>query len=109
MAKGITDDEFAWASGQRSEIAERMNALLSDGTVMLLPTSPGPAPFRDSDQATQDDFRARALEMLCPAGHAGLPQLSMPAGVVDGGPVGLSLLGARNGEEMLLAMASELA
>ena len=75
---------------------------------MVLPTSPGPAPLRESDQTAQDDFRARALEMLCPAGHAGLPQLSMPAGVVDGGPVGLSLIGAAGAEEVLLATAAEL-
>ena len=75
---------------------------------MVLPTSPGPAPLRDSDQMTQDDFRSRALEMLCLAGHAGLPQLSILAGKVDGGPVGLSLMGPRDGEEMLLATAAEI-
>lgn len=108
MAKSITDDEFVWAKARRAEIADRMLALLDDGAVMVLPTSPGPAPMRDSDQATQDEFRARALEMLCPAGHAGLPQISLPAGAVDGGPVGLSLLGPRGGEEVLLATAAEI-
>lgn len=109
MAKGITDDEFDWAIRQRATIAARMLDLLGKDGVMVLPTSPGPAPRRDSDQAAQDDFRARALEMLCPAGHAGLPQLSMPAGTVDGGPVGLSLIAPRNGEETLLAVAAGLA
>lgn len=109
MAKGITDDEFDWAVRQRATISARMLDLVGTDGVMVLPTSPGPAPRRDSDQAAQDDFRARALEMLCPAGHAGLPQLSMPAGTVDGGPVGLSLIGPRDGEEMLLAVADRLA
>ena len=108
MAKGITDDEFAWAVRQRTAITSRMQDLIGADSVMVLPTSPGPAPRRNSDQATQDDFRARALEMLCPAGHAGLPQLSMPAGVVDGGPVGLSLIAPQNGEETLMAVAAEL-
>lgn len=108
MAKSITDDEFAWAKAKRKEITDQLLAHFSEGTVMVLPTSPGPAPMCDSDQATQDDFRARALEMLCPAGHAGLPQLSIPAGQVDGGPVGLSLMGPRDGEEMLLATAAEM-
>ena len=102
-------DEFDWAIRQRATIAARMLDLLGKDGVMVLPTSPGPAPRRDSDQAAQDDFRARALEMLCPAGHAGLPQLSMPAGTVDGGPVGLSLIAPRNGEETLLAVAAGLA
>ena len=106
MAKGITDEEFAWARSKRQQITARLDSLLDENTVMVLPTSPGPAPLRSSDQAAQDDFRARALEMLCPAGHAGLPQLSMPSGTVDGGPVGLSLLGSRGAEEVLLATAA---
>jgi len=109
MARGITDEERAWAEARRAEIADRMRSLLPGDAVMVLPTSPGPAPRRDSDQAEQDDFRARALEMLCPAGHAGLPQLSMPAGTVDGGPVGLGLLGAAGAEETLLATAARIA
>lgn len=108
MARGITDEEFAWAVKTRETITDRVLALLGDRSVMVMPTSPGPAPLRDSDQATQDDFRARALEMLCPAGHAGTPQLSIPVGEADGGPVGLSLLGPRGGEEMLLALAAAM-
>ncbi|MEM7522649.1 MAG: amidase family protein, partial [Pseudomonadota bacterium] len=109
MAKGITDDEFAWAEAQRKEISDSLLAQLGESAVIVLPTSPGPAPLRASDQATQDDFRARALEMLCLAGHAGLPQLSMPAGTADGGPVGLSIMGPRGGEELLLATAAAIA
>lgn len=109
MAKGITDNEFAWATDLRQRITARVLDLLGEDAVMVLPTSPGPAPLLSSNQAEQDDFRARALEMLCPAGHAGCPQLSIPAGTVDGGPVGLSLLGPRRGEEMLLAAAEAVA
>ncbi|MEM7059494.1 MAG: amidase [Pseudomonadota bacterium] len=108
MARGITDEEFAWARDLRVGISDRVQGLLADGAVMVLPTSPGPAPLRKSEQAEQDDFRARALEMLCPAGHAGCPQISIPAGAVDSGPVGLSLIGPRNGEEMLLELAVAL-
>lgn len=106
MARGITDDEFTWAQTTRQQVVARLDEILDKDAVIVLPTSPGPAPLRNSDQAAQDDFRARALEMLCPAGHAGLPQLSMPAGVVEGGPVGLSLLGSRGAEELLLATAA---
>ncbi len=108
MAQSITEDEFLWAKAEREKIADHLLRLFSDETVMVLPTSPGPAPMRDSNQMAQEDFRARALEMLCPAGHAGLPQLSIPAGTVDGGPVGLSLMGPRNGEEMLFATAERI-
>jgi amidase len=43
--------------------------------------------------------------MLCIAGLAGLPQLSIPAGVVDNGPVGLSLVGAKHMDRPLIELA----
>ena len=104
MARGITPGEFAWAQAERANIRARMDTVLTPGTALVMPTVPGPAPFREEDQESLDDYRARALEMLCPAGHAGLPQLSMPAGTVDGGPVGLSLVGARGMDRGLLAL-----
>ncbi|MEC8793599.1 MAG: amidase family protein, partial [Pseudomonadota bacterium] len=55
-----------------------------------------------------DAFRTAALELLCPAGLAGLPQVSLPAGTVDGAPVGLSLIGPPGGDGQLLAMAEAL-
>ena len=108
MAKGITEDEFSWAAAVRQRIKSRMQDVLPAGTVMVFPTSPGPAPLRDASQSDLDTYRAHALEMLCPAGHAGLPQISIPAGTADGGPVGLSVLGPVDGEEAILALVSAL-
>ncbi|MGF1551448.1 MAG: amidase family protein [Paracoccaceae bacterium] len=71
----------------------------------MLPTAPSPAPLREADEAALDAFRARALGMLCPAGLAGLPQLSVPAGTVEGGPVGLGLVGPPGGDRTLVAAA----
>lgn len=78
---------------------------MSPGTVLVIPTSPGPAPMRTEDEGTLDGFRARGFDMLCIGGLAGLPQLSIPAGVVDQGPVGLSLVGARGQDHPLIALA----
>ncbi len=107
MASEITEDEFSWAAAERANIQARMAEVLTPGTALVMPTVPGPAPFRDEAQADLDDYRARALEMLCPAGHAGLPQISMPAGKVEGGPVGLSIVGAAGMDRGLLALAAE--
>ena len=103
MARGISETEFEGARADRNRIRARLGAVLPTGTVMIVPTAPGPAPLKSEDQATLDDYRARALELLCPAGHAGLPQISVPAGVVDGGPVGLSLVSAAGTDADLLA------
>jgi len=46
-----------------------------------------------------------ALELLCAAGLASLPQISIPAGTVEGAPVGLSLIAGPGQDGLLLALA----
>ena len=58
--------------------------------------------------AELEAWRNRCIGLLCIAGHAGLPQLSLPLAVVDGCPVGLSLIAAPGRDSMLLALAREL-
>jgi amidase len=49
------------------------------------------------------------MSLLCIAGLARLPQISLPLGRVNGCPVGLSLVACRGGDTMLLALAGTLA
>ncbi|GJD49267.1 2-amino-5-chloromuconic acid deaminase [Methylobacterium crusticola] len=92
----------------RGAIRTRMRDLVADA-VLVLPTAPGIAPRLATPEAELDAFRARALEILCPAGHAGLPQVSLPAATLDGCPLGLSLAAAPGGDEILLDLAAALA
>jgi amidase len=55
-----------------------------------------------------NDFRMRAFEMLCPAGLAGFPQLSIPAGSVENGPVGLSFVGHKNQDIAVIELAAKI-
>lgn len=105
LASQIDRETFAAAHSARNDACDRINAVMSPDTVLVIPTSPGPAPMRTDDEETLDDFRTRGFDMLCVAGLAGLPQLSIPAGVVDEGPVGLSLVGAREQDRQLIALA----
>lgn len=114
MAAGITAAERAAAQPVRDSAAARMRALLPPGTVLLLPTAPDVPPALDMPAAELDSFRYRALSLLCIAGHAGLPQLTLPAVAgrslaLDGSPLGLSLLAGPGGDEMLLDLAVRLA
>jgi amidase len=97
------------ARKRREEIAAHMERLLAGGAVLVLPTVPGIAPLRNAAPADSEDFRARALALLCPAGLARLPQVSLPLAQFDGCPLGLSLVAARGADAMLLALARELA
>ena len=106
MAAAIDPACFASASQQQASIRARMAEIATPGTVLAFPTSPAPAPMLSASAEEIDAFRRRALEMLCPSGLGGLPQLSVPAGRVDGGPVGLSLLGAAGQDRQLIALAN---
>lgn len=100
--------EVVAARTMRASIVDRMLSLLAGDVILVLPTVPGIAPLRATSDAALDVFRARALELLCAAGHAGLPQLSMPVAMLDDCPIGLSIMGARNCDEDLLALAVDL-
>lgn len=99
--------EVTDAEALRQRIAAKMLELIEDA-VLIAPTAPGIAPLRNSSGEALEAFRARSIELLCPAGHAGLPQLSLPLATLDGCPVGLSLIGGRGSDEDLLAIAAEL-
>jgi len=113
-------ERFGWAStvdrgmllaaaSKREEIARRMERLLAGNAVLVLPTSPGIAPRIGAPSAEIDDFRARALAILCIGGLARLPQVTLPLATLDGCPLGLSLVAGRGNDTMLLALARKLA
>lgn len=97
------------AQMRRTAIRAHLDALLADGTILLLPTVPDIAPRRNEPADTAIPVRERALALLCIAGLGGLPQVTIPAGLVHGCPVGLSLLAARGEDALLLHVARQLA
>lgn len=97
----------AVAERLRATIRERVRGLVSEA-VLVLPSAPGIAPLLKTPEPVLDVFRARALDLLCSAGHAGLPQISIPAAQISGCPIGLSIAAEPGHDEGLLALASEL-
>lgn len=107
-AAGITADEAAQADEARTRARRRIESLAQPGTVLVLPTSPAIAPRRDASGADTNVFRTRIMELTCISGLSGLPQVTIPAGTVDGCPAGLSFIGWRDGDEALLGLAGAL-
>ena len=107
-ASTISESDAAQARVKREAIAQRMTTLLGTDTVMLLPTVPDIAPLRNADPQSTEDYRVRALSLLCIAGLARLPQINLPYGKLNGCPIGLSLIGPRDSDMMLLAIAKSL-
>jgi amidase len=107
-ARTVAPGDVARARARREEITRRMDELLRDDAVLAVPSAPGIALMRNSPPKVVDELRARALPMLCIAGLARLPQVSLPLATVDGCPLGLSLIAARGKDTMLLELARRL-
>lgn len=107
-AAGTSAADAAAAAETRGRITARMDAIVENGTVLMLPTTPGPPVAQDWTAEAVQAYRERQLALTTAAGMAGLPQITAPAGVVDGAPVGLSLIGARGTDKALLRLACEL-
>jgi amidase len=104
----VRSEDVTNASTRRKEITLRMAQMLKGKTVLALPSTPGIALLRNSPPKVLDDLRARAIPILCIAGLARLPQVSLPLAQLDGCPLGLSLIAARGNDTMLLDMAGKL-
>ena len=108
-ASTIQPPAVALADAHRAQIVGRLDGLLAGNRVLAIPTTPGVAPRIDMPVGELEQWRNRALGLLCIAGHAGLPQASLPLARQDGLPVGLSLIAARGNDTLLLELAREFA
>lgn len=91
------------------EATARLERLTGNGTILALPTCPAPAPLLTASQDELEEYRVRTMRLVCSSSISGLPQVTIPVGEVDGAPVGLSLVGWRNGEEALLETVRNVA
>jgi len=104
----VTAPQYDAAIRFRTQYRDRLAALLGDDGVLLMPTMPDIAPRIDADAATLEDYRNRAIQLLCSAGITGFPQLTLPLATRLGAPLGLSLLGPAGSDASLLALAAHI-
>ena len=107
--RGVSDTQVLAARDFRQRFRAHLAGLLGTDGVLLMPTMPDVAPLCDAADATLEDFRNRATQMLCIAGLSGFPQLSMPLATREGAPLGLSLLGPAGSDRALVALAERIA
>jgi Asp-tRNA(Asn)/Glu-tRNA(Gln) amidotransferase A subunit family amidase len=97
-------------AAQARDVTAQASATLTgwlDGAVLLLPTTPGPAPLLTAGPEETDAVRGDTLRMSCLAPLAGGPAVSLPLpGPVA--PLGLSLVGAPGTDHTLLELAAAL-
>ncbi|MEM7417114.1 MAG: Asp-tRNA(Asn)/Glu-tRNA(Gln) amidotransferase subunit GatA [Gemmatimonadota bacterium] len=105
LSAGYYDAYYGAAQRVRREISDDFRAVFDAGVdVLLTPTTPGPA-FRLGEKL--DDPLAMYLQdvFTVPPNLAGLPAMSVPAGTVDGLPVGAQLIGPWWQEATMIAVA----
>lgn len=108
-ARGIDAGQYAQALHYRQRVREHLGNLLGRDGVLVLPTMPDIAPLRNADEAGLEDYRNRAIRLLCTAGLSGFPQLSLPLARRGGAPLGLSLLGPPGSDRSLVGLAQAVA
>lgn len=99
-AATIGSADIAAAQRIRSGMAALVRDRLPEGTALAIPAAPGPA-FAIGGAPDREAI----VRLTCIAGLAGAPGLAVPAGTVDGLPVGLQLVAAPGGDERLLELA----
>ena len=108
-SRDVTDEQVNTARAFRIALRAKLAQMLGSDGVLLMPTMPDVAPLRNAAESSLEDYRNRAIRMLCVAGLSGFPQLSMPLGQRDGAPLGISLLGPAGTDRSLIALAQRLA
>jgi amidase len=108
LAATISEPERQWAALTRAEARARLSWLLPPGTILCLPTTPFPAPRKGLPLATLDPLRARITCLAAHGGLTGVPQVTLPGAQVNGLPVGLSILAARDADATLVAVAKAM-
>jgi amidase len=107
-ARSVASQPASDEVDRRRSFTARLAAILGSVGILIMPTAPDIAPLRGLEGANSQSFRDRTLSMTCIAGMARLPQVNVPAGRVNGCPVGLSLVGPQGSDRALLNLAAQL-
>ena len=102
-ASTLTRKDYEKFKPIRDAATTRVSDILGEDRILILPTAPR-SPRRDASAPQIEDFRKKTMGLTCPAGLSGCPQISLPIAETDA-PIGISILGPRNSDEILLNLA----
>ena len=99
---------IAPAQAFRAAFRAHVQAFLGVDGVLAIPTTPFPAPPHGQRRSVMWDLRARLGPLTTIAGQTGLPQVSLPLGLAEDRPVGLSFIAPAGREDLLLYLVQQL-
>ena len=105
LSAGYHDKYYKKAQDARAWIAQDFDEALSTADVLASPTMPVLPP--EVGESLDDPLQMYLADAnTIPVNLANLPAISVPAGVTEGLPVGLQLVGPKFGEEQIIRAAS---
>lgn len=108
-ASAITEDsQWEKANQLRINIRDQLRGLLGSSGLLVLPTTPGPAPATGRSLEEIEKTREHTMLLSCIAKLAGLPQLTIPFLTAKGELIGLSAVTGYRQDLKLLAWAEKL-
>ncbi|NBD23828.1 amidase [Paenibacillus glycinis] len=113
-------ERFAWSAtlsrgdydrqlDNRLRIRAALDGMLGGDRLLVIPTIPSTAPKIGTSGEALERIRTRTMQMSCIAGLSGFPQVTVPAGEVDGVPVGVSFIAGAGMDIPLLRWVNRLA
>jgi amidase len=107
-AATIRDEDINEPRTFREQARRHLDTLLDGHRVICLPTSPILPIRRDARLSEIKAAVHRIVDLTCIAGLTGLPQINLPLGQCGHIPVGLSVVGWRGSDAMLIGLAQAL-
>lgn len=105
LSSGYYDAYYGTASKVRRLIRDDFANAFKEVDILVAPTSPT-VPFKLGDK-TADPLQMYLSDIfVCPMNLAGVPAISVPAGEVDGLPVGIQFVAPHFAEETLFTIGS---
>ena len=101
----VTPEKIRSARRGWDEMRAFLRPKIPADALLLLPTTVGPAPLCGLPGEEYQSFTYPSLCLLAAAVLAGFPQLTIPGALVEGHPIGLSIVGPPGADEVLLASA----
>lgn len=108
-AATITGREYRKAVEKRQGLIAYFQDFLAPDTILVLPTAASIAPLRTASLAEINRTRSQSSNLLCISPLTGTPQVTIPLGVLEGMPLGLSFIGAAGTDLELARFAARVA
>ena len=102
VTKNITVNMYNESINLRKEFVSELDKNLSKEALIIFPTTPFSAPITGQSDDDLSELRKKVMEFTCIGGLSSRPQISIPKFKGSTGPIGLSVLGSKNADEIIL-------